>query len=56
MKVSIFDPSVGAYREIELDDYKVQLESLGLDDKQVEEMVKVKVDEIKAKAAELLGE
>jgi hypothetical protein len=39
--VSIYDPSVQAYREVSIDDYKVQLKSLGLTDEEVAQKVDV---------------
>lgn len=39
IKVKIYDPSVKAYRDVSVDDYKKQLEALGLDKEEVQEKV-----------------
>lgn len=38
--ISIYDPALGAYREVALEDYRKQLESLGLTEKEIEKKIK----------------
>lgn len=47
--VSVYDPSVGAYREISFDDYKQMLESLGLSEVEVQQKLNEKLTPIKEK-------
>lgn len=47
--VSVYDPTLQAYHEISLDDYKIQLESLGLSQEEVSEKVKKVLEEKKKK-------
>jgi len=51
--VSIYDPSVQAYRDISIDDYKTQLKSLGLTDEEVAQKVDKALEPHKAKLADL---
>lgn len=51
--VSIYDPSVEAYREVSIEDYKRMLESFGFEEKEVKEKVNAKLAEAKAKLESL---
>lgn len=44
--VSVFDPAVGAYREVGIEELRLQLESLGFTDDEIEEKIK-KLKEVK---------
>jgi hypothetical protein len=55
VKVSKYDASVGAYREIELEDYELELKALSLPDEQVDEMVAAREEEAQQTAADILG-
>ena len=51
--VSIYDPAEQAYREVSVDDYKLQLKSLGLTDDEIAEKVDKALEPQKQKLAEL---
>ena len=55
MKISKFDSVVGAFREVEVEDYKKELETLGLTEDHIDKIVNDKTQAIYDKAAEMIG-
>jgi len=55
MKISKFDSVAGAFREVDIEDYKKELLVLGLSEEQVSQMVEDKAQSVYDKAAEMIG-